>query len=47
MIRMVSSSPTCPVVFLFDYGGVLAEEGFTEGLKAIAFKNGIDQDDFF
>jgi len=47
MIRMVSSIPTCPVLFLFDYGGVLAEEGFTEGLKAIAFNNGLDQNDFF
>jgi len=27
---------------LFDYGGVLAEEGFREGLKAIARQNGID-----
>lgn len=27
---------------LFDYGGVLAEEGFREGLKAIAWQNGID-----
>ncbi|MEW5949107.1 MAG: HAD family phosphatase [Thermodesulfobacteriota bacterium] len=27
---------------LFDYGGVLAEEGFREGLKIIARQNGID-----
>ena len=25
---------------LFDFGGVLAEEGFREGLKAIGTKNG-------
>jgi len=36
-----------PRVFLFDYGGVLAEEGFTEGLKAIAIANGLDPDRFF
>jgi putative hydrolase of the HAD superfamily len=32
---------------LFDFGGVLAEEGFREGLKAIGVKNGLDPDDFF
>lgn len=32
---------------LFDFGGVLAEEGFREGLKAIAVKNGLDPDEFF
>jgi putative hydrolase of the HAD superfamily len=32
---------------LFDFGGVLADEGFREGLKAIGRKNGIDQEDFF
>ncbi len=31
---------------LFDYGGVVAEEGFVEGLAAIARKNGIDSDTF-
>lgn len=31
----------------FDFGGVLAEEGFREGLKAIGLKNGIDPDGFF
>jgi putative hydrolase of the HAD superfamily len=33
--------------FLFDFGGVLAEEGFREGLKAIAKRNGLDPDRFF
>jgi len=28
-------------VILFDFGGVLAEEGFAEGLAAIAEKNGV------
>ena len=34
-------------VVLFDYGGVLAEEGFTAGLKAIAKVFGIDPDELF
>jgi putative hydrolase of the HAD superfamily len=33
--------------FLFDFGGVLAEEGFREGLKAVGKKNGLDPDRFF
>ena len=32
---------------LFDFGGVLAEEGFREGLMAIARANGLDPDRFF
>jgi putative hydrolase of the HAD superfamily len=32
---------------IFDFGGVLAEEGFREGLKAIAKRNGLDQDLFY
>ena len=32
---------------LFDFGGVLSEEGFREGLKAIAMKHGLDPGDFF
>jgi putative hydrolase of the HAD superfamily len=32
---------------VFDFGGVLAEEGFMEGLKAIARKNGLNPDEFF
>jgi putative hydrolase of the HAD superfamily len=31
---------------VFDFGGVLAEEGFREGLKAIGKKNGLDPDEF-
>lgn len=32
-------------VVLFDFGGVLAEEGFRNGLRSIARKNGRDPDD--
>lgn len=32
---------------LFDFGGVLAEEGFREGLHFIARANGLDSDTFF
>lgn len=34
-------------VVLFDFGGVLAEEGFYEGLLAIGMKNGLDPEAFF
>jgi putative hydrolase of the HAD superfamily len=34
-------------VVLFDFGGVLAEKGFEEGLRAIAIRNGLDETDFF
>ncbi len=34
-------------VILFDYGGVLAEEGFREGLMAIARSNGLSPEVFF
>jgi putative hydrolase of the HAD superfamily len=32
---------------LFDFGGVIAEEGFSEGLRAIGNENGLDADEFF
>jgi putative hydrolase of the HAD superfamily len=32
---------------LFDFGGVIAEEGFFEGLRAIGKENGLDPDEFF
>ncbi len=38
--------PTIDVVF-FDFGGVLAEEGFYKGLRAIAMQQRLDPDDFF
>jgi putative hydrolase of the HAD superfamily len=35
------------MVILCDFGGVLAEEGFREGLKAIAKEKGLNPDDFY
>ncbi len=32
---------------IFDFGGVLAEEGFRKGLKAIAERNCLDPEEFF
>ena len=32
---------------LFDFGGVLADEGFREGLRSIGRKNGLNPDEFF
>jgi len=34
-------------VVLMDFGGVIANEGFYEGLKAIAHKDGLDPERFF
>lgn len=34
-------------IVFFDFGGVLAEEGFYEGLKVIGKKNGLDPNYFF
>lgn len=39
--------PMIPAVVLFDYGGVLAEEGFVEGLAVIAKEHGLDATQFF
>lgn len=36
-----------PAVLFFDFGGVLADEGFLLGLKAIARAQGLDPEDFF
>jgi len=33
-------------VVLFDFGGVIAEEGFKQGLTVIAKANGLDEDEF-
>lgn len=33
-------------VVAFDFGGVLAEEGFANGLRAIAARNGLEGEDF-
>jgi putative hydrolase of the HAD superfamily len=32
---------------LFDFGGVIAEEGFWKGLRAIGKENGLNPDEFF
>jgi putative hydrolase of the HAD superfamily len=32
---------------LFDFGGVIADEGFLKGLQAIGAENGLDPDSFF
>lgn len=32
---------------IFDFGGVVAEEGFKQGLKAVAAGSGLDPDRFF
>jgi HAD superfamily hydrolase (TIGR01509 family) len=32
---------------LLDFGGVIADEGFLKGLKAIGMENGLDPDEFF
>jgi putative hydrolase of the HAD superfamily len=34
-------------IVLFDYGGVIAEEGFRAGLRAIARHNGLDPEAFY
>ena len=34
-------------IVLFDFGGVLAEKGFEEGLRAIAIRNSLDEVDFY
>ncbi|HSH13765.1 MAG TPA: HAD family phosphatase [Desulfurivibrionaceae bacterium] len=44
---MSSSRPPIPAVVLFDFGGVLAEEGFAAGLRAIALSQGLDPEEFF
>lgn len=42
------TSGTCDLdVVLFDFGGVLADEGFAKGLGAIAARNGLNEMDFF
>jgi putative hydrolase of the HAD superfamily len=34
-------------VVFFDFGGVLAEEGYRQGLQTIAMQNGLEPDSFF
>lgn len=45
---MNSRSGSCGVgTVLFDFGGVLADEGYRKGLHAIARRHGINEDDFY
>lgn len=44
---MTAAMVNLPKVFLFDYGGVLAAEGFEAGLRAIGAAGGLIPDDFF
>jgi FMN phosphatase YigB (HAD superfamily) len=45
---MNSRNITCSVdTVIFDFGGVLADEGFEKGLRAIAARHGLDELDFF
>lgn len=40
---MTKADPECAVrAILFDFGGVVAEEGFVDGLKAVARENNLD-----
>lgn len=44
----VTPHENCAIdVVLFDFGGVLAEEGFRNGLQSIARLNGLDEESFF
>lgn len=44
---MTDQARTCNIdIVIFDFGGVLAEKGFEEGLRAIAGRNGLDETDF-
>jgi putative hydrolase of the HAD superfamily len=46
-IGMVAQTRTYSIdTVIFDFGGVLAEKGFEEGLRAIAVRNGLDETDF-
>jgi putative hydrolase of the HAD superfamily len=46
-VGAAKSYPEMIKAVIFDFGGVLAEEGFREGLRAIGLKNGLDPDVFF
>ena len=41
-----NSGPCAVEVIMFDFGGVIAEEGFRNGLRAIASKHGLNADAF-
>lgn len=41
-----NSGPCAVEVIMFDFGGVIAEEGFRNGLRAIALRNGLNPEAF-
>ena len=46
--RMTGRSGSCGIdAVLFDFGGVLADEGYKKGLHAIARRHGMNENDFF
>jgi len=46
-IDMNARPATCSIdTVLFDFGGVLAEEGFANGLRTIARNHGLDDNEF-
>jgi len=47
MRGMAEKAGPCVVeVIMFDFGGVIAEEGFKNGLRTIALKNGLNPEAF-
>jgi putative hydrolase of the HAD superfamily len=45
---MNTQTGTCSIdMVVFDFGGVLAEKGFAEGLRAIAGRHGLDEANFY
>jgi HAD superfamily hydrolase (TIGR01509 family) len=46
MVTTETSKPCTVDVVLFDFGGVIAEEGFLKGLLSIGEKNGLDPEAF-
>lgn len=47
ILRKANDEQSTLKAILFDFGGVIAEEGFWEGLRAIGKENGLDPDEFF
>ena len=43
---IIEPKPCSADVVAFDFGGVLAERGMEQGLRAIAARNGLDETDF-
>lgn len=47
MVKIQSAEEKTLQAILFDFGGVIAEEGFREGLKEIARRNHLDPEAFY